>query len=218
MKRIISILLFASLFTNSEAQTVTPRSGSSTASLQAVTINTVLANLNATKSNSVVGISTTSANVGGFTTVSNSTVVMSVAGVYATGDYIGTSTTPQTFTNVCRFSAGSGIIKGIVASDKITSANVDMELWLFNTTFTAPTDNAAWAISDAEATTVIGIISLSASNWKASANNQVYYDDSFTIPFKLITGTTLYYGLVARGTTPSLTSLDFAIGLKTLQD
>ncbi len=164
------------------------------------------------------GTQTILGNVGGFTALSSSTITMSVAGSYATGDYMGTSTTPQTFTNVCRTSGGSGIIKGIVASDKIVTANVAMELWLFSATFTAPTDNAAWAISDAEATTFIGVISLSTSNWKATSNNQVYYDDAFSIPFDLPTGTSIYYALVARGTTPSFTTADLHLGITILQD
>lgn len=167
---------------------------------------------------SVPSSTVTTGNIGGFTALSSSTITMSVAGSYATGDYMGTSTTPQTFTNVCRTSGGTGIIKGIVASDKIVTANVAMELWLFSATFTAPTDNAAWAISDAEATTFIGVISLETSNWKATSNNQVYYDDAFSIPFDLPTGTTIYYALVARGTTPSFTSGDLSITLGILQD
>lgn len=157
-------------------------------------------------------------NAGGFTAMSSTTITMSVAGAYATGDYMGTSTTPQTFTNVCRVSGGTGIIKGISISDKIVTANVDMELWLFNTTFTAPTDNASWAISDAEATTIMGVVTISSSSWKASANNQVYYDDFTSIPFDLPTGTSIFYALVARGTTPSFTSLDLQIAIRVLQD
>jgi hypothetical protein len=174
--------------------------------------------ISAVRNVTVSTISQGTINAGGFTTVSNTTITMSVAGAYATGDYMGTTTSPQSFTNAVRVSGGSGVIKGIVISDKITNANVDMELWLLNASFTAPTDNAAWAISDAEATTVLGIISISSAGWKASANNQVYYDDSFSIPFKLPTGTSIYYALVARGTTPAFTSLDLSIGLKILQD
>lgn len=217
MKKLFLLLsIFFSVFSN--AQTVTPRSGASTASLQAVGINTLLTINNSVKSNSVVGISTSSANIGGFTSISTTTVTMSVAGSYATGDYMGTSTTPQTFTNVVRSSGGSAIIKSIFISDKIVTANVNMELWLLSATFTAPTDNAAWAITDSEATTVLAVIPLSSSNWYASSNNQVYYDGSLCVPLKLSSGTSVYYALVARGTTPSFTSLDLAIGLGILQD
>lgn len=159
----------------------------------------------------------TSGNVGGFTTVVTSTITMSVAGAYATGDYMGTSTTPQSFASAVRTSGGTGIIKSIFISDKITNANVAMELWLFSATFTAPTDNAAFAITDAEALTVLGVIPIGTSSWYASSNNQVYFDGNLSIPIKPA-ATSLFYALVARDTTPAFTSLDLTIGLGILQD
>lgn len=165
----------------------------------------------------IVVSSLTSGNVGGFTALVSSTVVMSVAGAYASGDYMGTTTTPQSFSSVVRTSNGTGIIKSITISDKITSTNVAMELWLFSATFTAPTDNAAWAISDTEALTVLGKIDISIGNWSASSNNQIYYDGTLSIPIKPA-ATSLFYALVARGVTPAFTSADLTITLGILQD
>ncbi len=159
----------------------------------------------------------TSGNVGGFTTIVSSTPVMSVAGAYATGDYMGTTTTPQAFTSAVRTSGGTGIVTCVTISDKITTANVAMELWLFSATFTAPTDNAAWAISDAEALTVLGVIPIVTTKWYASSNNQVYVDDTISIGIKPA-ATSLFYALVARGTTPAFTSADLTINLTILQD
>lgn len=156
-------------------------------------------------------------NIGGFTTIVSSTVTMSVAGAYASGDYMGTSTSPQAFSDVVRGTAKTGIIKSIVISDKITTANVAMELWLLSSTFVAPTDNAAWTISDAEALTVQGIIALPTANWYASGANQIYYDGTLCIPIKP-SATSLYYALVARGVTPAFTSADLTINLGILQD
>ena len=103
------------------------------------------------ESGTITTISTlTSGNVGGFTTLVQSTVVMSVAGAYATGDYMGTTTTPQSFASAVRTSGGTGIIKSVLISDKITNTNVAMELWILDRTYTAPTDNAAWNMSDAD--------------------------------------------------------------------
>lgn len=162
-------------------------------------------------------------NVGGITAYVSSTITMSVAGAYATGDYMGTTTTPQSFTNVVRSSGGTGIIKSITISDKIATANVAMELWLFSATFTAPTDNAAWAISDAENLTVLGVIPIGSTTnsskpgWFTSSNGQVYIDDTLSIVIKPA-ATSLFYALVARGTTPAFTSGDLTLNLGILQD
>jgi hypothetical protein len=187
-------------------QTVDVGTGAAGAGTQRVT----------TSSDSTIG-TLTSGNVGGFTTIVQSTVVMSVAGAYATGDYMGTTTAPQSFANVVRSSGGTGIIKSILISDKITTTNVAMELWLIDRTFTAPTDNAAWDLSDANMLFVQAVIPLATANWYASSAGQVYVDGTLSIPIKP-SGTSLFYALVARGATPAFTSSDLTITLGILQD
>lgn len=156
--------------------------------------------------------------VGGKTTVVQSTVVMSVAGAYATGDYMGTTTSPQSFAAAARVSGGTGIIKSLLISDKIVTTNVAMELWIIDRTFTAPTDNAAWDLSDANMLFVQAVIPIATTGWYASSAGQVYSDTTLGIPFKISTGTDLFYALVARGTTPSFTSADLTVTLGILQD
>jgi hypothetical protein len=191
------------------ATTVTTGAGASTAGTQRVI----------TATDSTIGtVSTlTSGNVGGFTAYVSSTITMSVAGAYATGDYMGTTTTPQSFANVVRTSGGTAIINSLTISDKITTANVAMELWLFSATFTAPTDNAAWSITDTEALTVLGVIPIITSKWYASNNNQIYFDDTISMAIKPA-ATSLFYALVARGTTPAFTSGDITLNLGIIQD
>lgn len=155
---------------------------------------------------------------GGITAITSSTVVMSVAGAYATGDYMGTTTTPQSFSGAVRYSGGTGIIKSILISDKIATANVAMELWIIDRTFTAPTDNAAWDLSDANMLFVQAVIPISTAGWYASSAGQVYSDTTLAIPIKPSTGTSIFYALVARGTTPAFTSADLTITLGILQD
>lgn len=169
-------------------------------------------------SGTVTTVSTlTSGNVGGFTTLATSNIVMSVAGAYATGDYIGTTTTPQSFTNVVRTSGGTGIIKSIRITDKVVTTAVTMELWLFSATFTAPTDNAAWTCTDAEALTCLGVIPIDSTKWYLGTVNKIYTDDTLSIVIKPA-ATSLFYALVARGATPTWASLDLEIGLGILQD
>ena len=158
-------------------------------------------------------------NSGGFTKMTSSTVVMTAAGAYSTGDYMGTTTVPQSFSDAVRVSGGSGIIKSIVISDKIATANVAMELWLLSTTFTAPTDNTAWDLSDPNMLFVQAVIPIATTGWYASSAGQVYSDSTISIPFNVSSnGTSLFYALVARGTTPAFTSGDLTVTLGILQD
>ncbi len=165
----------------------------------------------------VVAINPNGANVGGFTTLVQSTVVMSAAGAYATGDYMGTTTTPQSFTAAVRKTGGTGIIKSILISDKITDTNVAMELWILDRTFTAPTDNTAWNLDDTNMLHVQAVIPIAITGWYASSAGQVYCDNTLSWPIQS-NGTTLFYALVARGTTPAFTSVDLTISLGILQD
>lgn len=154
--------------------------------------------------------------VGGETVYVQSTPVMSVGSSYATGDYIGTTTTPQSFASAVRTSGGKAVIQSITISDKNTNAAVPLELWLFSATFVAPTDSAAWAISDAEALTVVGIIPITTDRWFASSNNKVYSDNNVGLVISCA-ATSLFYALVARGA-PTLASGDLQISLGISQD
>lgn len=165
-------------------------------------------------------IDSVNGNTGGYTAYISSNVIMSVAGAYSSGDYIGRSTTPQSLDAVVRKPMGTGVINSITITDKITNANSAMELWIFSTSFVAPTDNAAWTISDVEATTVLGVIPIITSKWYASGANQIYFDDTVSMVIKPSTAgsTSIYYALVARGTTPAFTSLDLTVNIGVLQD
>lgn len=131
---------------------------------------------------------------------------------------MGTTTTPQSLASVVRTSGGTGIIKSLLISDKIITANVAMELWIIDRTFTAPTDNAAWDLSDANMLFVQAVIPIATTGWYASSAGQVYSDTTLSIPIKPSTGTGIFYALVARGTTPAFTSADLTITVGVLQD
>ncbi len=145
------------------------------------------------------------------------TPVFSVGGAASTGDYVGPSTTPEAFANAVRVSNGTGVIKSITITDKLTTAAVDMELWLFSATFTAPTDNAAWDISDADRLKFLGVIELDSTRWYSDASGKVFSDDRLGLVIKPAE-TSLYFALVARGNTPAWASgvggsLQISIGI-----
>jgi len=160
----------------------------------------------------------TSGNVGGFTAYSTSAVVFTDTNARATGDYCGTDTIPQAFTSVVRTSGGTGIIKSIAITDYTTTAAVALELWLFSATVTIPADNAAWTITDAHALTCLGVIPIATSKWYASAANKIYFDDTLSVVIKPA-ATSLFYAIIARGTTPAwTTAAGLQISLGIIQD
>jgi hypothetical protein len=136
----------------------------------------------------------------------HSAVVFTGTTARDTGDYCGTTTTPQFFTPSVQSRDGVSIVKGITILDYLTTAAVDLEVWLFNETFTAPADNAAWTITDAMAENCAGVITVTASgNWKSASANQIFTSNELSIPVKPINNK-LYYAVVARGTTPAWTT------------
>ncbi len=84
--------------------------------------------------------------------------------VYAAGDALSDSTSAPTsggftFTSAARKSGGSGLIVGAnfcTAADAAT--RLSGELWIFNQAVTNINDNTAFAVSDAEIKTCIGVI------------------------------------------------------------
>lgn len=155
--------------------------------------------------------------VGGHTALPVSTPTLTVAGAYATGDYIGPSTAPTSFADAVRVSGGTGVLQSLVLSDKTTTAAVDLELWLFSATFTAPTDNDAWAITDADQLLCLGVVEIPAANWYANSNGKVATVSNIGLPIKCA-ATSLFFALVARGTTPTWASGDLQLTPGFLQD
>lgn len=147
------------------------------------------------------------------------TPTLSVAGQYATGDYIGQSATPESFSLATLPTANPAraVISSLVINDKTTTAAVALELWLFSATFTAPTDNGAWDITDAHASTCVGVIPITTDRWFASSSNKVYSDYGISLLVKTSAGS-LFFALVARGTTPTWAAGDLQISLGFLGD
>ena len=142
------------------------------------------------------------------------TPTLTVAGAYAAGDFVGTSTTAMTFANAARVSGGSGVIETAMLVDGDLQS-IAAELWLFDTAPTPPNDNAAWSISDADALTCIGVIPF--SSYYASALNSVSVAKAQNIAFSAVGGTSIYGCLVTRGA-PTYVSGNLSVRLAIMQD
>lgn len=157
-------------------------------------------------------------NIGDVDIVSAGTTIAQTpaitAGAYSIGDAVGGL---LTFANAARESGGGGVIKDVVIVDD-AGQDAELELWLFNQTFTAMADNAAWAPSEADLENLVTVISTedSAQGWLAAGTPSAIeievarrYD---------LAGTSLFGQLVTRGTPTFAATDDVTVKVALLQD
>ncbi len=152
--------------------------------------------------------------VGGFTTVIAQTPTIT-AGAYHAKDAVGGL---LTFANAGKGDAGTGIIQGVTIIDKSVQA-AQLILVLFDQTFTATADNAAFAPSDADLANCIGTVTIAASDYVTLSDNCVATKSNIGLPFKLPNGGTSLFGqLMCSGTPTYASTSDLTIKLRLLQD
>ena len=155
--------------------------------------------------------------VGGKVALVEATPVLTVHSSYAPADFVGTSATPISFTPCVLSKGGSGTIVTATLIDYALQS-VAGELWLFDTTFTAPTDSAAWTVTDAVMLTLVGIIPFPATDYYASAANSACIVPNVGLSFKCASGSnTLFGAFVTRGA-PSYASGDLTFRLLIWED
>ena len=90
---------------------------------------------------------------------------------YAAGEVISevTSNNHFTFPDMANPGALSGQIDRAIITSSADGSGVllpDLELWLFDTDIAEVADNAAFAVTDAEMLTLVGVIDFPVANWK----------------------------------------------------
>jgi hypothetical protein len=134
------------------------------------------------------------------------------AGAYSAGDAVGGL---LTFTGAGRVSAYGGVLTNVLLIDD-AGQDAQLELWLFNQTFTAISDNAAWAPSEADLENLICVISSLDGIWTAAGTPSVSFIEK-TIRYDL-TGTNMFGQLVTRGTPTYVATDDLTVKVGLLQD
>jgi len=134
------------------------------------------------------------------------------AGAYSAGDAVGGL---LTFVNAGRASAEGSVLTDVLIVDD-AGQDAELELWLFNQTFTAISDNAAWAPSEGDLENCIAVISTTDSTWRAAGTPSVI---NIECTRRIdITGTSLFGQLVTRGTPTYAATDDLTVKIKLLQD
>ena len=114
------------------------------------------------------------------------------AALYAVDDAIGGIIE---FANAALATGGGGVILDMVIDD-VDGLEPELELWLFDRTFTAMVDNAPWLPSDADRLNCIGTISTSGGSWKAAGDPKNITIEA-TLRFDAL-GTSLFGQMVTR--------------------
>ena len=136
------------------------------------------------------------------------------AGAYSANEAVGGLIT---FTNVATTdSRGSGVIQSITIIDD-AAQNAELELHLFDRTFTATTDNAAFDPTDADLENYIGYILVTTADYAGFVDNSAAHVSNVGLAFNLA-GTSLFGQLVTRGTPTYAATDDLTIKIGVLQD
>lgn len=111
---------------------------------------------------------------------------------YSAGDQMGTQ---FTLASAARASGGTGTITGV---EVISAADIvgPMDVVFFRASVTLASDNAAFAISDADALNVVGICQLAGAF--DIGNNRTAQQFNLAIPYDCSGGTSLYAGIITR--------------------
>ena len=143
------------------------------------------------------------------------TPTVTAAGAYTAGDAVGGL---LTFANAGDASYSSGVIDAVIVIDK-DSEDVALELHLFNVTFTATADNAAFDPSDADLANYIGYIEIGTGDYTAFNDNSVACVKNQNLQFNLVdAGTSLFGQLVTRGTPTYTATTDITVKVVIQQD
>jgi len=138
------------------------------------------------------------------------------AGAYTAGDAVGGL---LTFAGAARYPGGGGVMKNVFIVDD-AGQDAELELWLFNQTFTAIADNAAWSgVSEADLENCIGVVSTETSDqgWMAAGTPSVC-DIEVAKGYNLV-GTSLFGQLVSPTDTPTFAATDdVTVKVMLLQD
>lgn len=132
---------------------------------------------------------------------------------YTAGDAVGGL---LTFSSAARYSGGSVRLESVQVLDKGEAMGA-VDLFLFDRTFTAPTDNAVFAPTDAEAANCVCVVRFAAATEEFTADvNDVWHKQVGT-SFPL-NGSDLFGALVARGAFTLTSTADVTVSLNLYQD
>jgi hypothetical protein len=142
-----------------------------------------------------------------------------VAAAYATGETLGTDN-PCKLVNAVRFKGGSGIIQSITLADKAKqSVGIDLVFFKADPSATTFTDNSALTVADADLLNIVGVVSLTAADYYAFADNSVAFKGGLGIAFNAGSAdSALWVAFVSRGAYTAAAVADLQATIAIMQD
>ncbi|MDQ0305346.1 hypothetical protein [Ancylobacter polymorphus] len=138
---------------------------------------------------------------------------------YTAGDAIANSTSAPSaggfvFSGIARASGKSGIMADLVVTSSNPAGGLSGEVYIFDSSVTAVNDNAAFAISDAEAKTLVAKIPFTLS---ANTNNSSAQVTNLAIGFETVGSANLYFLVRATSAYTPISGEELTFRLKALQ-
>ena len=153
----------------------------------------------------------------GISAVSQPAVTPTItAGAYSANDALGGL---MEFADAVNEHSRSGIITNLLIVDKAGQSTA-IDVFLFDATFTATADNAAWPTTNPTETVIgtncVGVITVEATDYK-TYNGGSLASVELTKPIK-VSGTTVYAQAVVRGTPTYVATTDLIFRLSIAKD
>jgi len=122
------------------------------------------------------------------------------------------------FTGAARNTGGGGVITDVVFVDG-DGQDKEIELWLFDRSFTAGTDKASWSCGTADLTNIVGVISSAQSDegWVAAGTPSVCTVEGISLRYDC-NATSLFGRHVTRSTPTFTTTASLKTKIGVLQD
>lgn len=124
-----------------------------------------------------------------------STFATSASPDYTAGDSIGVGSSISSAAKA----AGGGLIVNSLVFVNDAAQNFELDVVFFRDSITAPTDNSAWAPSEADLLKVCGGATVLAGDWRSYGARSIAVLNDINLAIPSLVATTLYYAVIAQG-------------------
>lgn len=154
-------------------------------------------------------------SIGGNTSYVDVTLAVDTA-IFASGDVLSDRVV---ITNAMRVADGTGVLQSITIIDESDQASLAFDLVFLSADVTIGTVNAAVSITDANARSVLGVVSVAASDFADLGTSKVATKSGVGLVVKPVTATrNIYVAAIARSTPTFAATTDLKLRLGFLQD